>query len=130
MCSPRRPASTRPAAPGTPQAGVAAQQDAPGGLIYLPFAASLFGRKEVELSRVGSLSGSEGIVSILNREMERLGKEQRFSTTSRAVKQIYDRIQDEYDGRLDESTGRYAGYRRDFYTADEIVAMARELGAR
>src|SRR3990170_48334 len=116
-------------AAGIHQAGVAAQQSAPGGLIYLPFAASLFGRQEVELSRVGSLSGSEGIVSILNREMERSGKEQRFSNTSRAVKQIYDRIQDEYDGRLDESTGRYTGYRRDFYTAEEIVQMAKDLGA-
>ncbi|MEX1254702.1 MAG: hypothetical protein WEE64_10210 [Dehalococcoidia bacterium] len=116
-------------AAGIHQAGVAAQQDAPGGLIYLPFSASLFGRKEVELSRVGSLSGSEGIVSILNREMERAGNEQRFSNTSRVVKQIYDKIQDAYDGAFDESAKTFANYRRDYYTADEIVAMARELGA-
>ncbi|MCH7488855.1 MAG: hypothetical protein IIB23_04420, partial [Chloroflexi bacterium] len=37
---------------GIHQAGVAAQADAPGGLIYLPFEASLFGRDTVELSRV------------------------------------------------------------------------------
>jgi isopropylmalate/homocitrate/citramalate synthase len=116
-------------AAGIHQAGVMRQEEAPGGLIYLPFAASLFGRKEVELSRVGSLSGSEGIVSILNREMEERRSDQRFSNTSRVVKQIYDRIQDEYDGRLGESTGRYSGYRRDFYSSDEILAMARELGA-
>jgi isopropylmalate/homocitrate/citramalate synthase len=116
-------------AAGIHQAGVARQEEAPGGLIYLPFAASLFGRREVELSRVGSLSGSEGIVSILNREMERRNKEQRFSNASRAVKQIYDRIQDEYDGAYDERSNRYTGYRRDFYTADEIVRMAKELGA-
>ncbi|MEX0785098.1 MAG: hypothetical protein WD939_00530 [Dehalococcoidia bacterium] len=114
-------------AAGIHQAGVAAQADAPGGLIYLPFEASLFGRDTVELSRVGALSGSEGIVSILNREMESRGEEQRFSNTSRVVKQIYDRIQDAYDG--EPSNGGYKNYRRDFYTSDEIVSMAKELGA-
>jgi isopropylmalate/homocitrate/citramalate synthase len=116
-------------AAGIHQAGVARQDEAPGGLIYLPFAASLFGRKEVELSRVGSLSGSEGIVALLNNEMERRGKEQRFSNTSRVVKQIYDRIQAEYDGDYDDGAKAYRGYRRDFYTSDEIIAMAKELGA-
>jgi isopropylmalate/homocitrate/citramalate synthase len=114
---------------GIHQAGVMRQADAPGGLIYLPFAASLFGRNEVELSRVGSLSGSEGIVSILNRHMESAGKDQSFSNTSRVVKQIYDRIQDEYDGQYDEASKAYRGYRKDFYTSDEIVSMAKELGA-
>ena len=114
---------------GIHQAGVARQADAPGGLIYLPFEASLFGRDTVELSRVGSLSGSEGIISILNRAMESRGSEQRFSGTNRVVKQIYDRIQAEYDGQLDEAANSYSGYRRDFYTSDEIVAIARELGA-
>ncbi|MGH7126201.1 MAG: hypothetical protein ACREFI_17630, partial [Stellaceae bacterium] len=79
---------------GIHQAGVGRQGDAPGGLIYLPFAASLFGRNEVELSRIGSLSGAEGIISVLNRELERMGKTERVSGTSRVVKQIYDRIQD------------------------------------
>ena len=114
---------------GIHQAGVARQAEAPGGLIYLPFEASLFGRDTVELSRVGSLSGSEGIISILNREMESRGSEQRFSNANRVVKQIYDRIQAEYDGQLDEAADSYSGYRRDFYTSDEIVAIARELGA-
>ncbi|MCH7812225.1 MAG: 2-isopropylmalate synthase [Chloroflexi bacterium] len=116
-------------AAGIHQAGVARQEEAPGGLIYLPFSASLFGRKEVELSRVGSLSGAEGIVSILNREMEARASEQRFSGTSRVVKQIYDRIQAEYDGQYDEASDSYSGYRCDFYSADEIVAMAEEFGA-
>ena len=92
-----------------------------------PFAASLFGRKETELSRVGALSGSEGLVSVLNREMEQRGSEQRFSNTSRVVKQIYDRIQSEYDGELTD--GHYTGYRRDFYSSEEIVGMAQEFGA-
>ncbi|MDZ4278696.1 MAG: hypothetical protein U1B78_06105, partial [Dehalococcoidia bacterium] len=116
-------------AAGIHQAGVARQSDARGGLIYLPFEASLFGRDTVELSRVGSLSGAEGIVSILNREMEQRGREQRFSNASRAVKQIYDRIQDAYDGEYDEASKAYQGYREDFYTADEIVQLAKDLGA-
>jgi hypothetical protein len=61
--------------------------------------------------------------------MEAQGKEASFSNTSRVVKQIYDRIQDEYDGEYVDAKGAYTGYRRDFYTADEIVAMAREFGA-
>jgi isopropylmalate/homocitrate/citramalate synthase len=114
---------------GIHQAGVARQDEAPGGLIYLPFAASLFGRKENELSRVGSLSGSEGIVSILNRHLEAAGKEQSFSNTSRVVKQIYDKIQDEYDGQYDDASKSFKGYRKDFYTSEEIVGMAKDLGA-
>jgi isopropylmalate/homocitrate/citramalate synthase len=114
---------------GIHQAGVARQDEAPGGLIYLPFAASLFGRKENELSRVGALSGSEGIVSILNRHLVAAGKPESFSNTSRVIKQIYDKIQDEYDGQYDESSKSYKGYRKDFYTSDEIVNMAKALGA-
>ncbi len=112
---------------GIHQAGVAAQADAPGGLIYLPFEASMFGRDTVELSRVGSLSGSEGLVSLLNRAMEERGSEQRFKSTSRVIKKIYDRLQDEYDGQFDESSNTYSGYRRDFYTQDEIAALAEEF---
>ncbi len=114
---------------GIHQAGVGRQVDAPGGLIYLPFAASLFGRKEVELSRVGSLSGAEGIISVLNREMERLGRPASFGTTSRVVKQIYDRIQDEYDGQYDEQHDHWVNARRAFFTSEDIIGLAQELGA-
>ncbi len=114
---------------GIHQAGVGRQDDAPGGLIYLPFAASLFGRREVELSRIGSLSGSEGIISVLNREMERQGKDPRFGATSRVVKQIYDRIQDEYDGQFDEQHDHWVNARRAFFTSEDILALAREFGA-
>jgi isopropylmalate/homocitrate/citramalate synthase len=113
---------------GIHQAGVAAQADAPGGLIYLPFEASMFGRDTVELSRVGSLSGSEGLVSLLNRAMEERGSDQRFKSTSRVVKKIYDRLQADYDGQFDESSNTYSGYRRDFYTQDEIVELATDFG--
>ncbi len=114
---------------GIHQAGVGRQEDAAGGLIYLPFAASLFGRKEVELSRIGSLSGAEGIISVLNRELERTGRSERVGATSRAVKQIYDRIQEEYDGQYDAQHDRWVSARRTFFTSEDIVALARELGA-
>ena len=114
---------------GIHQAGVGRQDAAPGGLIYLPFAASLFGRKEVELSRVGSLSGAEGIISVLNRELERTGSETRVKETSRVVKQIYDRIQDEYNGQFDEQHDHWVNARRSFFTSEDIIALAREFGA-
>jgi isopropylmalate/homocitrate/citramalate synthase len=114
---------------GIHQAGVGRQDAAPGGLIYLPFAASLFGRKEVELSRIGSLSGSEGIISVLNREFERLGSETRVKETSRVVKQIYDRIQDEYNGQFDEQHDHWVNSRRTFFTSEDILSLAREFGA-
>ncbi|HXF50674.1 MAG TPA: 2-isopropylmalate synthase [Dehalococcoidia bacterium] len=113
---------------GIHQAGLSRQEEAPGGLIYLPFAASLFGRTEVELSRLGALSGAEGIVSVLNRELERIGSAQRVSTTNRVVKRIYDRIQEAYDGVYDPATDTWSGYRRSFFTPDEVLAMARECG--
>ncbi len=114
---------------GIHQAGVGRQGDAPGGLIYLPFAASLFGRGEVELSRIGSLSGAEGIISVLNRELERMDKSERVSGTSRVVKQIYDRIQDEYDGQYDAQHDHWVNGRRTFFTSEDIIALAREFGA-
>jgi len=114
---------------GIHQAGVGRQDAAPGGLIYLPFAASLFGRTEVELSRVGSLSGSEGIISVLNRELERSGSETRVKETSRVVKQIYDRIQDEYNGQFDAEHDHWVNARRAFFTSEDIIALAREFGA-
>jgi len=114
---------------GIHQAGVGRQDAATGGLIYLPFAASLFGRNEVELSRVGSLSGSEGIISVLNRELERQGSETRVKETSRVVKQIYDRIQDEYNGQYDEQHDHWVNARRTFFTSEDILALAREFGA-
>ena len=61
--------------------------------------------------------------------MESRNSDQRFSSTSRVVKKIYDRIQEEYDGTLDEAANVYSGYRRDFYTSEEIVALAADFGA-
>jgi isopropylmalate/homocitrate/citramalate synthase len=111
---------------GIHQAGVARQEDAPGGLIYLAYDPSIVGRDHVEKSMVGAMSGSEGIVAILNQEAERRGVEMRFSSMSRVVKEIYDKVQAAYDGEYDQSTNRWEGYRTTFFTAEEIWQMASE----
>jgi homocitrate synthase NifV len=109
---------------GIHQAGVARQADAPGGLIYLAYDPALVGRNEVERSMVGAMSGSEGIVAILNDEAKRRGLDMRFTTMSRVVKEIYDAVQAAYDGRYDESSGAWTGYRTTFFTPEEIWEMA------
>ena len=109
---------------GIHQAGVARQQDAPGGLIYLAYDPALVGRKEAERSLIGAMSGSEGIVSILNAEAERRGLEVRFAATSRVVKEIYDRVQAAYDGEYDQDRDQWTGYRTTFFAPEEIWRMA------
>ena len=114
---------------GIHQAGVARQEDAPGGLIYLAYDPAVVGRERAERSVVGALSGSEGIVSILNHEAEERGMDVRFSGRSRVVKKIYDRVQAAYDGRYDESADAWVNYRTTFFQPDEIWRIAVELGA-
>jgi isopropylmalate/homocitrate/citramalate synthase len=109
---------------GIHQAGVARQEEAPGGLIYLAYDPAIVGREGAERSLVGALSGAEGIVSVLNAKAEEIGIETRFSSTSRIVKEIYDRIQAAYDGQYDASSDTWTGYRTTFFTADEIWEMA------
>jgi homocitrate synthase NifV len=109
---------------GIHQAGVARQGDAPGGLIYLAYDPGLVGRSAAERTVVGAMSGSEGIVAILNDEAQKRGLETRFTTMSRVVKEIYDQVQDQYNGRYDETDGHYADYRKTFFTPDEIWKMA------
>jgi isopropylmalate/homocitrate/citramalate synthase len=109
---------------GIHQAGVARQEDAPGGLIYLAYDPGLVGRRTAERTVIGAMSGSEGIVAILNQEAEKRGLEQRFTTMSRIVKEIYDRVQDEYNGEWDDNEGHWAGYRTSFFTPEEIWAIA------
>jgi isopropylmalate/homocitrate/citramalate synthase len=55
---------------GLHQSGVARQDQALGGLIYLPFDPQVVGRRGVELNRIGALSGMDGIISVLNRQRE------------------------------------------------------------
>ena len=109
---------------GIHQAGVARQEEAPGGLIYLAYDPALVGRTEVERSLIGAMSGSEGIVAILNHEAQRRGLEARFSNTSRVVKEIYDKIQAAYDGEYDQSRDTWTNYRTTFFSPEEIWKMA------
>ncbi len=109
---------------GIHQAGVARQANAPGGLIYLAYDPAIVGRTEAERSVIGAMSGSEGIVAILNAEAGRRGAEARFSTTSRIVKEIYDKVQAAYNGEYDPATDRWINYRTTFFTPAEIWDMA------
>ena len=111
---------------GIHQAGVARQEDAPGGLIYLAYDPALLGRSGTERNVIGAMSGSEGIVSILNKEAEKRGEEANYTSLSRVVKQIYDQVQAAYNGEYDEATGEWKGYRTKFFSPDEIWEMAQK----
>lgn len=106
-------------AAGIHQTGVARQGDAEGGLIYLAFDPGITGREGYEANRVGGLAGMDGIVAILNNHYG----EERFSIASRVVYHVYDAIQSAYDG-LPGPGGKPESYRRTFFTAEEIIAMA------
>jgi isopropylmalate/homocitrate/citramalate synthase len=112
---------------GIHQAGVARQEEAPGGLIYLAYDPALVGRSGFERSSIGAMSGSEGIVAILNGEAQRHGLEARFSTTSRVVKQLYDEVQAAYDGEYDAPNDRWVSYRTTFFTPEEIWKRASQI---
>ena len=112
---------------GIHQTGVSRQDDAGGGPIYLPFDAALVGDEVSELHRIGALSGMDGIVSVLNRQvMEETGQEGTYSNVSRAVKYVYDHIQEAYDGTYDRESETLVGQRRTFFTPEEILTLARE----
>jgi hypothetical protein len=63
-------------------------------------------------------------VAILNTEAEARGIEQRFSSTSRIVKHIYDKIHDSYDGKYDADKDVWTEYRTTFFSPEEIWQMA------
>ena len=109
---------------GIHQAGVARQGEAPGGLIYLAYSPALVGQDEAERNLIGAMSGSEGIVALLNSEAQARGVEERFTNLSRVVKEVYDRVQDAYNGRYDESADRWTDYRTTFFTPEEIWRIA------
>ena len=114
---------------GIHQQGVARQHASEGGLIYLAYEPSLVGRDSEELDLIGALSGMEGIVAVLNGEMEKTtGQPGRFTTASRVVKQIYDCIQAAYDGEYEPETDRFVGCRRTFFSPAELAALAASLG--
>ena len=113
---------------GLHQTGMQRQQNAEGGLIYLPFDPALLGRPGVELNRIGALSGMDGLVAILNRQWEAAtGEKNRFSLTSKVVKQVYDRIHDSFDGIYDPHTDRYSEYRTSFWEPQELLDLARQV---
>ena len=112
---------------GIHQTGVRRSDEAGGGPIYLPFDAAMVGDEAVEQHRIGALSGMDGIVSVLNRRVkEETGQEGTYSTVSRAVKHVYDHIQASYDGSYDRDSDTLVGQRRTFFSAEEILALARE----
>ena len=112
---------------GIHQTGVRRSDEAGGGPIYLPFDAALVGDEAAEQHRIGALSGMDGIVSVLNRKVkEETGEEGTYSTVSRAVKHVYDHIQASYDGAYDRDSDTLVGQRRTFFSAEEILALARE----
>lgn len=110
---------------GLHQTGIQRQQEAEGGLIYLPFAPHVLGRHGLQMNRIGALSGMDGIVAVLNRYLEEKGKlTTPLTTTSRIVKQVYDMVHQAYDGRYDEQTGCFVDFRTEFFEADELAGMA------
>jgi len=112
---------------GLHQTGVQKQQEAPGGLIYLPYAASLVGREDAELHLVGSLSGMDGLVAVLNKEMEAAGEEKRYTLYSKTVKEVYDRVHAAFDGKWDEEARRYVDHHVSFFEPSHLLEMVREL---
>lgn len=115
---------------GLHQTGVQRQLEAPGGLIYLPYSSSLVGREQVELHRVGGLTGMDGLVAFLNQQLEAAGEQKRHTLLSRTVKLIYDKVHDTYDGTWDEEKGKYVNPRTTFFEPQELHEMAGELESR
>jgi hypothetical protein len=49
---------------------------------------------------------------------------------SRVVKELYDEVQEAYNGRWDDAQGRWVDYRTSFFTPEEIWQMAQKsMGA-
>ncbi len=115
---------------GIHQSGLERQGKAEGGLIYLPFGPELLGRESEEHSRIGSLSGMDGIVSVLNRQVRKLtGQDGKYTIASKVAKYVYDHVQDAYDGRYDEASGRWVDYRTSFFGPEDVLALARQYEA-
>jgi isopropylmalate/homocitrate/citramalate synthase len=109
---------------GLHQTGVQRHDEAPGGLIYLPYSPSVVGREEVELYRIGGVTGMEGLVAVLNQELKTRGENPRYTLVSRTVKRVYDMIHDQYDGAWDETERAYVGPRVSFFEPGELLEMA------
>ena len=114
---------------GLHQTGVQRQVDAPGGLIYLPYAPSILGRESLEFNRIGALSGMDGIAAVLNSQWQlATGEKGKFNIASKLVKRIYDHVQAAYDGTYISAVDKYVNPRTTFFEATELLEMAkREL---
>ena len=116
---------------GIHQTGMRRQERAEGGAIYLAFNAALVGEEAAEHNLIGALSGMDGIVAVLNRQRRvETGQQGKYTTTSRVVKYVYDRIQEAYDGTYDSEHDTLVGQRRTFFTPQEISALAQEAPVR
>ncbi len=113
---------------GLHQTGIQRQAEAQGGLIYLPFLPGSVGHKEVELNRIGALSGMDGIISVFNRYQETKGIHgHQLSSVSKLTKHIYDLIHEAYDGHYDETQDKFVEYRTTFFEAEELARMAEPI---
>jgi isopropylmalate/homocitrate/citramalate synthase len=115
---------------GLHQTGVERQLSAEGGLIYMPYFASLVGRRREAFHRVGGLSGNDGLVAILNQELEAASEEKRYSLLSRTIKWLYEKVHEAYDGTWDEKEGKFVDPRTTFFEPLELLEMAREFERR
>ena len=110
---------------GLHQTGVQRQTEALGGLIYLPFDPGIVGHREVELNRIGALSGIDGIVSVLNRHWEVSGvPETKLTGVNKLVKHVYDLVHEAYNGQYDPAQDQYVDYRTTFFQVEELARMA------
>jgi isopropylmalate/homocitrate/citramalate synthase len=113
---------------GLHQTGIQRQNEAEGGLIYLPFDPGIVGRQGVELNRIGALSGMDGIISVLNHYRETSGVQgPGLSGTSKLAKLLYDQVHEAYDGHYDQAQDRYVDYRTTFFEVEELARMAGQL---
>ncbi|MHC4657154.1 MAG: beta/alpha barrel domain-containing protein [Planctomycetota bacterium] len=115
---------------GLHQTGVERQHDAKGGLIYLPYSASVVGRRREKFHRVGGLSGNDGMVAILNQELKAAGEEKRYSLFSQTIRWLYEKVHEAYDGTWDEKEGKFVNPRTTFFEPHELMEMAREFERR
>ena len=113
---------------GLHQTGISRQSQAPGGLIYLPFDPQLVGRSNVELNRIGALSGMDGIISVLNGKRE--DSAIRLTGVSKLAKLVYDHVHESYDGHHHEVHNCYVDYRTTFFDAEELNRIADQYEER
>lgn len=115
---------------GLHQTGVEKQKEAPGGLIYMPFDPSAVGRVEDERHRIGSLTGIDGIISVLNYWWATNGQPRPpLTSTSRLAKLVYDAVHAAFDGEYDPGTDRFINYRTTLFEAAELAQLAHEIEA-